>query len=114
VVLGAVVVVLLIVAGIAALAGVNPLDNGRDSTRPPCAQLPDRQAVDDALASHQDLVTRIEAVGSDVEVGVATPCDEPPDRAIIRITYQSDDEWDGIQAILTQEGFGVAVEVVED
>jgi len=49
-----------------------------------------------------------------VAVDVATPCDDQPDRAIVRITYATDDEWEGVDAILTQEGFGVAVELVSD
>jgi hypothetical protein len=113
VILAALVVVLLI-AGAGLLSGVDPFPLGRDSERPPCDQLPDRQTVADALASHQDLATRIRAVGPGVTVEVATPCDDQPDRAILRITYGTDDEWEGVDAILTQEGFGVAVELVSD
>lgn len=113
VILGALVVVVLIaVAGL--LFGVDPLPRSRDSERPPCEQLPDRQAVVDALASHQELVARIHGVGPGVKVDVATPCDDQPERAIVSITYATDDEWKGVDAILTQEGFGVAVEVVGD
>jgi len=106
--------VLMTVAGAGLLSGVDPFPLGRDSERPPCEQLPDRQSVEDALASHGNLVTRIQDVGPGVAVDVATPCDDQPDRAIVRITYATDDEWEGVDAILTQEGFGVAVELVSD
>lgn len=104
----------LLVVGTGLLTGVVPLPRGRDSARPPCEQLPDRQTAVDAVASHEDVVTRIENVGPGVKVNVATPCDDQTDRAIVRITYSSDDEWRGVNAILTQEGFGVEVELVSD
>lgn len=109
-----VVVVVLLIVGTALLSGVDPFPLGRDSERPPCDQLPDKQTVADAIASHEDLATRIREVGPGVTVDVATPCDDRPDRAIVRITYATDDEWEGVDAILTQEGFGVAVELVSD
>lgn len=105
-------VVLIVGAGL--LTGVVPLSRGHDSARPPCDQLPDRQAVVDALASHQDLVTRIQNVGPGVRVDLATPCEDQPDRAIVRITYATDEEWEGVDSILGEEWFGVAVEVVSD
>ena len=106
------VVVLLIVAGATAVSGVNPLDSGHKYVRPPCAQLQDRKTVEHALASHQDLVARLESAGPGVTVDVDTPCNDQPDRALVRITYETDKEWDSIQSILGQEGFGVAVDVV--
>ncbi len=114
--LGALVLVAALgAAGAGVLPGVIPLLRGHDSARPPCEQLPDRQSVVDAVASHQDLVTRIHNVGPGVEVDVATPCEDQPDRAIVRITYATDDEWKGVDAILRRdEGFGVAVELVSD
>ncbi len=56
-------VIVAIIGGAGLLSGVNPLSDGRDSGRPPCDQLPSRQEVADALASHQDLATRIREVG---------------------------------------------------
>ncbi len=102
----------LLMAGAAALTGVIPLSRARDSARPPCEQLPDRKSVADAMASHQDLVTRIQHVGPGVKVKIATPCKGRPDRAIVSITYRTDTEWKGVDAILRQEGFGVAVELI--
>ncbi len=104
----------LLIVGAAMLSGVVPLSRSRDSARPPCEQLPNRQLVADAVASHEDLVTRIHNVGPGVKVDVATPCDGQPDRAIVRITYTTETEWEGVHAILGQEGFGVAVELVGD
>lgn len=110
----------LVIGGALAIAGagmfpdLNPWSRGHDSSRPPCDQLPDRQAVVDALASHEELATRIQDVGPGVTVEVATPCDDQPDRAIVRITYETDDEWEGVDAIIREEGFGVAVELVSD
>ncbi len=94
------------------LTGVVPLPKGRDSARPPCEQLPDRQTVVDAVASHRELVTRIENVGPGVKVDVATTCEGQPNRAIVWITYTTDAEWEGVHAILTQEGFGVEAQLV--
>lgn len=113
VILGALVVVLLIIAS-GLLTGVIPRSSDRDSERPPCDQLPERQEVADALAAHGELATRIRGVGPGMTVDVAAPCDDQPDRAIVRITYATDDEWEGVHAILTQEGFGVAAQVVGD
>jgi hypothetical protein len=107
-------VVVLAIFGAGMFSSVNPLYRGRDSARPPCEQLPDQQAVADALATHQDLARRIQEVGPGVTVEVATPCEDQPERAILRITYATDDEWEGVDAILREESFGVAVEVVGD
>jgi hypothetical protein len=106
---------MLLIAGAGVVFGVIPLSRGGDSARPPCEQLPDRQTVADAVASHEDLVTRIRDVGPGVTVDVATPCEGQPDRAIVRITYETDDEREGVDAILRQEdGFGAPVELVSD
>lgn len=49
-----------------------------------------------------------------VKVDVATPCEGQPDRALIRISYATKAEREGIDTILAQEGFGVPVELVRD
>jgi hypothetical protein len=103
----------LLIVGAGVAFGVAPLSGGRESARPPCEQLPDRKAVADAVASHEDLVARVENVGSGVKVDVATPCEGQPDKAIVRIEYTTDAEWEGVNAILQREdGFGVPVELV--
>lgn len=112
--LAGVLLILVAVAGAGLRPGVGPWSSGRDSGRPPCEQLPDRQSAVNALAAHENLVRRIEDVGPGVTVDVATPCRDQPDRAIVRITYATEDEWRGVDAILRQEGFGVAVELVSD
>ena len=43
----------LLVTAAALLTGVDPFPLGRDSTRPPCEQLPDRRAVADAIAARR-------------------------------------------------------------
>jgi hypothetical protein len=106
--------VVLIALLVSAASGMNPWDNGHNYSRPACDQLQDQQTVADALASRQDLVARLEAIGSGVTVTMDTPCDDQPDRALVSITYSSDAEWDGIQSIMSQESFGVGVDVVED
>lgn len=115
---GSVLVVCLLAAmltvGAGVLFGVIPLSRGQDSARPPCEQLGNRKSVADAVASHEDLVTRIRNVGPGVKVDVATPCAGQPERAIVRITYATDAEWKGVDAILRHEGFGVAVELVRN
>lgn len=110
----AVLVVALLVVGAVLLSGVFPRTSEYDAVRPPCERLPDRQTALDAVASHQDLVRQLQDAGPGVTVDVATPCDDQPDRAVIRIAYTNDDEGRGIRDILGQEGFGVAVEVVSD
>ena len=101
-----------LIVGAGAGAGVIPLLRGHDSAHPPCEQLPNRKSVVDAMASHDDLVTRIQSVGPGVKVNVATPCEGQPDRAIVSITYTTDTERKGVEAILQQEWFGVPVELV--
>jgi hypothetical protein len=104
----------LLIVGAVLLSGVVPLSRGHDSARPPCEQLPDRQLVADVVASHEDLVTPIRNVGPGVKIVIATPCESQPDRAIVSITYTTEKEWEGVHAILGQEGFGVAVGLVSD
>ncbi len=103
----------LLIAGAGVATGVVPLSTSRDSARPPCEKLPDKESVVEAVASHEDLVTRIQNAGSGVKVDVATPCKGQPDRAIARIKYTTDTEWKDVNTILQQEdGFGVPVELV--
>lgn len=105
----------LLIVGAGVVVGAIPLSGGRDSSRPPCEQLPDRELVADAVASHEDLVARIEDVGSGVNVGVATPCEGQPERAIVRIEYETNIEWEGVDSILQQsDGFGAPVELVSN
>lgn len=108
------VLAILLIVGAVLLSGVIPRANKYDAVRPPCEQLPDRQTALDAVASHQDLVRQLQEAGSGVTVDVATPCEDQPELAVVRITYTNDDEGQGIRDVLTQEGFGVAVEVVGD
>jgi len=102
----------VLTVGAGAVFGVRPWSRGYESARPPCEQLPNRASVVDAVAAHEDLVTRIRDVGPGVQVAVATPCAGQPDRAIVSIKYTTDAEWKGVDALLRQEGFGVAAELV--
>lgn len=104
--------ILVVVGGAGALTGVVPFTRGHDSARPPCDQLPDRATVAHAIETHGDLVGRLESVGPGVHVRTEGPCKDDPERAIVRITYGTDEEWKGVDAILTESGFGVAVEVI--
>lgn len=106
-------VLLIVGAGVA--TGVVPLSTSRDSARPPCEKLPDKESVVDAVASHEDLVARIQDVGPGVKVDAATPCEGQPDKAIIRVVYETDNEWEGVNDILQHaNGFGAPVELVSD
>lgn len=105
----------LLMAGAGVATGVVPLSGSGDSARPPCEQLPGIKSVEDAVASHEDLVTRIRDVGTGVDVAVATPCQDQPNKAIVRINYTTDAEREGVDAILRQEdGFGAPVELVSN
>lgn len=105
----------LLMAGAGVATGVVPLSGSGDSARPPCEQLPGIKSVEDAVASHEDLVTRIQDVGPGVKVDVATPCEGQPDKAIIRVVYDTDNEWEGVNDILQHaNGFGAPVELVSD
>ena len=104
----------VLTAGAGVMSGAIPLTRGHDSARPPCEQLPNRKAVVDAVASHEDLATRIQHVGPGVKVDVATPCAGQPDRGIVSITYTTDAERKDVGAILRHESFGVAVELVRN
>lgn len=101
-----------LIAGAGLLSDVIPLPGRQDFARPPCDQLPDKQSVVAALASHGDLTARLQNVGPGVKVEVATPCEGQPDRALVRISYRTKDELKGIDALLRNEGFGVPVELV--
>lgn len=103
----------VLTAGAGFVFGVIPLTRGQDSARPPCAQLPDRRSVVDAVAAHEDLATRMRQVGPGVQVTVASPCANQPDRALVSIKYTTDAEREGVAAILQHEGFGVAAELVK-
>ena len=103
---------ILIIGGALLMSGVIPLSRGEDSARPPCDQLPSVQTVNGAVASHQELIARIEDVGQGVKVGVGRPCGDQTDRAIVRIEYAAADERKDVDAILqNDDGFGVPVEL---
>lgn len=103
----------LLIVGVGGVSfGLVPRLGGDDSARPPCEQLPDREAVVDAMSSQEDLVSRIQNVGSGVEIEIATPCEGQPEKAIVRVEYTTDTEREGVDGILQQEGFGVPVELI--
>lgn len=113
VVLIVVVVLLALVASVAVVAafGLVRLPGSADSARPPCEKLPTVREVESALATHSDLIERIEEVGDGVDVSVSKPCDAP-ERALVRVTFTSERERAGVDAILREEGFGTPVELV--
>jgi hypothetical protein len=97
-----------------ALSGVIHIP-GRGTTHPPCNQLPARGAVESALAANDELVRQIEATGSEVDVRVATPCKNDPDRALVGVRYSSGSEKAAIEKILqTEDGFGVPLDLIKD
>jgi hypothetical protein len=108
------VIGILILGGVLLMSGVIPLSRGEDSARPPCDQFPSVQAVNGALASHQELIARIEKVGPGVKVSVGKPCGGESDRAIVHIEYAAGDERKGVDAILRNDSFGVPVELVKN
>lgn len=111
---------LLIALGAAALlaiallsTGVLPIPGQQAAPHPPCAELPTRTEVADALTEHDDLVTQIQSVGAQVSVDVGSPCADQPDRALVRITYDDEAERDRIDSIMERSGFGVPAQVIE-
>lgn len=103
-----------VLAAVGLVSGVIPLSNRQDSARPPCEQLLNKDAVVAAMAQHEDLVSRIQGVGSEVKVDVGTPCKGQPDRALVSISYTTEAEQKGVDAILRNDGFGVPAELVKD
>jgi hypothetical protein len=71
-----------------------------------CEDLPDRAAVEEALASHADLTRRIEDLDPTVEVLVKEPCDNRPGAAEI-VVYPGGDLRERIEGLLAEESFGV-------
>jgi hypothetical protein len=97
---------------VAVMLGVLPFPGDGDSGRPPCDQLPARQAAIAAIDSHPDLVSRIEGVGSGVSVEVGTPCDDP-NLGLVTISYSTDEERAAVHGILRDSnGFGVPAELI--
>lgn len=90
-----------------------PFPGKQEFARPSCGKLPSKSAVEEALVNHRDLVARLEKVGEGVNVEVATPCEEDTNQAVIRISYKTKAERDGISSILADQGFGTAVELVK-
>lgn len=87
---------------------------GQDAApHPPCDELPTRSEVDDALAQNPELVEAVEAVGSSVSVAAGEPCDDQPDKALVRITYRSADQRAQIDTLLQDDSFGVPAQVIE-
>jgi hypothetical protein len=72
-----------------------------------CEDLPDRAAVEEALASHADLTRRIEDLDPTVEVLVKEPCDNRPGAAEIVVVYPGGDLRERIEGLLAEESFGV-------
>lgn len=102
-----------VLAAAGLVSGVIPLSNRQDSARPPCEKLLNKGAVVAAMAQHKDLVSRIQGVGSGVKVDVGIPCKGQPDRALVSISYTTDAEQKGVDALLRNDGFGVPAELVK-
>lgn len=102
----------LLAAVLAIVFGVIQPLTSPDVARPPCDQLPQQTDVAQALDSNRDLVTQIEAIGETVHVTNDTPCTDQPDKALVTISYHTEDERHAIDHILTtQDGFGVPVQL---
>lgn len=102
------IVALAAVAAVLVVTGVGPTPHRESQAHPPCGQLPATRQVARAIAAHPDLVSRIERVGPDVEVGVGTPCAGKPDQALVQIDVATDDQRREIDYIFaTDDGFGV-------
>ncbi|MCG0238620.1 MAG: hypothetical protein L6E13_05040 [Firmicutes bacterium] len=98
--------------GLGLFTQVIPSSLAQKLAYPPCEQLPDQSSVLEALASHRDLADRLQSVGPGVTIEVATPCKEQPDKALIQISYATKAEREGVNRILSQEGFGVPAVLV--
>jgi hypothetical protein len=106
-------IVAIAMTGPGAIRDALPIDNENLIARPHCDQLWSDPDVAAALGRRQDLVNRLEEIGSGVTVAISHPCDDDPAKAVITVTYASDHEWDAITAILPNDGFGAPVEVVK-
>lgn len=102
----------LLAAVLAIVFGVTQPLTSPDVARPPCDQLPRQADVAQALDSHRDLVAQIEAIGEPVHVTNDAPCTGQPEKALVTISYHTEDERQAIDHILTtQDGFGVPVQL---
>lgn len=102
----------LLAVVLAIVFGVIPPRTSPDVARPPCDQLPRRTDVAQALDSHRGLVAQLEAIGEKVHVTNEAPCGGQPDKALVMISYHSEDERQSIDRILTtQNGFGVPAQL---
>lgn len=109
------VAVVTVAAGLAIVLGGFGILPAPDLGRPACSQLPNKSAVSTALADHPDLAAQIQAAGSGVHVLSTSPCSDQPDRALVTITYRTEEERTKVDHILTTaDGFGVPVELVKD
>ncbi|PZN01665.1 MAG: hypothetical protein DIU76_11375 [Bacillota bacterium] len=104
--------IVILVWGLGLFTHVIPLPLAQKLAYPPCEQLPDKSSVLEALASHRDLADRLQSVGPGVEVEVVMPCEGQPDKALIQISYGTKAEREGLDRILSQEGFGVPAVLV--
>lgn len=112
------ILLLVVLVGIAIIAvggiflDLIPFPGKQDFARPPCDKLPSKEMVEEAFSRHGELVERLQNVGPGVKVEVVTPCRDYPNSAVIRISYKTKAEQEGISSILSHEGFGTAVELV--
>lgn len=95
------------------VSGVLPVPGQDAAPHPPCEELPSRGEVDDALAQNPGLVEDLESIGSSVSVETGLPCDDQPDRALVRIIYTSGDQRGQIDTLLQQDTFGVPAQVIQ-
>ncbi|MBE3551039.1 MAG: hypothetical protein IMX03_07440 [Brockia lithotrophica] len=112
------ILILVILVGIAIIAvggaflDFIPFPGKQEFSRPPCDKLPSKEVVEEAYAKHGELVDRLRSVGPNVKVEVVTPCRDYPNNAVIRISFKTNAEKEGISSILSKEGFGAPVELV--
>lgn len=108
-----ILIVMIIIAGVFAYTnGLFPI--GSKDTHPPCNQLPSVKEATDALATHQELAEKIEAVHTDITVEVGKPCSGDETRGLVLVTYAKGKQRDAIHNILkVSEGFGVPVHLVK-
>jgi hypothetical protein len=103
----------LLVAGIGAVLLYGLIPTSGDA-HPPCDQLPTVAEATSGLAGNPGLADEIEGVGDGVAVEVGKPCSEGEDRALVKVTYESDSERDAIRDLLMRgDGFGVPVYLEE-
>lgn len=102
-----VIVAALAVVAVAVLAWLGYFNSlfGPKYAAPPCAQLPGKARVTEAIAQRGNLVDRLTGAGGEVVAG--SPC-EDKDKSLVTVRVSTDEAETAVGEVLgNSEGFGV-------